>query len=153
MNSKTVNPDIECEFLYNTGKLNIALGSLLSILTVKEFVNVSEHAFINVGFIYLIAIVALCMLGYYLFKSLRFRPIFFSKNSLTSTFEDEFLNSVNLIAYKAAFILVMIVLFCGIYGGSYVEQISGSEISSCVFALGSLVYGITVLVQLRDQDE
>jgi hypothetical protein len=153
MSTEQITADLEQDYLSYYSKLSVALGVVLFILSVDNVLGFTDMGGITAYIFYgLIAISGVATI-YYLFAGNRFSKIAMSKNAWTGTYKDEFLNTVNLLAYKIAFFAITIMCAIGLFGGRFVENIDTSVYSSLLLAIGFVAYGVTALVQLRENDE
>ena len=152
MNTNKITPELEHDYIRYNSKLSIAVGILLSLVALESVIHLNDmNSVFQILFYMLIGITSVVML-YFLFDGNKFTKISLSKNAWTGTFDDEFLNSVNLSAYKYSFFAVFVIALVGMMiGRSY--QLSANTMCSFIIATICITYGVTALYQLREQSE
>jgi hypothetical protein len=72
MMSKVISPEVEHNYMLHNGKLSIALGLCLSIVSLDEVFLLSEKATVISGSFFAVAVISVFATGYFLIKSSRF---------------------------------------------------------------------------------
>lgn len=102
---------------------------------------------------YVLAGITLITTLFFLFAGNKFSKYSLSKNAWTGTYKDEFLNSVNLTAYKLSSFAVMALAAVAIMGGLSHPLITTEVMGVVMLAISLVTYGLTALYQLRASDE
>lgn len=153
MNDKNISPELEHDFLSAHSKLNVAIGAFISIMTIDSVFKLSEmNAFANGVFYFLVGI-ALISAVIFLVPLNKSSKISMSKNAWRGTFRDEFLNSVNLTAYKLSYFAVLVFASIAMFGVFNNTLINVDEVGKLMLSVCMITYGCTALYQLRTSDE
>jgi hypothetical protein len=154
MMSKVISPEVEHNYMLHNGKLSIALGLCLSIVSLDEVFLLSEKATVISGSFFAVAVISVFATGYFLIKSSRFAGLSLYKNIWTSTYNDEFLNTVNLVAHKlTAMSLTAAALAAMVFGNYFAEIITIKTFGKGMLALSFLSYGFVTFLKLNQYDE
>lgn len=150
MTNDEITPELEQGYIVYYSKLSIALGSVMTITALEDIVAFSEKGIILKYGFYACLIISVITALFYLFTGNKFGKMSLSKNAWTGTYRDEFLNSVNLVAYKIAFFVSMSVAMIGVFIANFVDT---ETLGTSIIGVGFIAYGLTALVQLRESDE
>jgi hypothetical protein len=153
MNTKLLSPELEQDYFSYNSKFCLSLGFFLSVLVVDDIAQVVSQGGIFAGLFYCFAALGGIAVLYHLAIGIRFTKVSLSKTAWTGTYNDEFLNTVNLIAYKVAFFAVILVAFVGMASDDIFQGIMVQTLCTGLVAISLTAYGLTAIVQLRDNDE
>lgn len=150
MQALKTTAELEYQYLKWNGYTALLFGILISLISLANALELINGV---LGLIIVVAsgimFVVICLLAAWKLHG-RFT---FSKQSWRDAYEDEFLNMVNLKAYKVGFSTVMLACMLGAVGVYNLVPLSREDLLTCFLGISGVAYGITVTVGLRKDDE
>jgi hypothetical protein len=154
MMNKLISPEIEHDYMLNNSKLSISLGFGLGMLAIDEALKLSDQSTAISSSYFIVTLCAVIATAYFLLRSNKFMQLTFSKNTWTGTYNDEFLNTVNLIAYKVtAMGMTILASTAMVFGNTFNEIITLKTFGTLLVALLFLIYGLVTFFKLNQDDE
>ena len=154
MNDQVITPESEHEYLKAYGELSLLCGLFLLLVLVAKLLEGWAEG-LNAGFnlvfgtVFGLFLLVLLWRGRFTLK----RKFWGSRQAWMGTYEDEFLNNVNLKAFKVGFLSIVSLCCLGVIGTFNQFPLSLQEWFSSFLGLCLMAYGITVKIGLRENDE
>ena len=152
--NKDFSPELEQAYLQFNGSSSLYAALLILAAIIKSSFGdyLDETTVFSISFYAALIIIAIGFIRK-MVQSMKFNKFYLSKNACLGKYDDEFLNQVSLIAYRIVFVCSMLLLIPGYLGAFDYFSLTTTDVSGLILAVSFAVYGISVLVQLRDHDE